>query len=101
MTLSNSGSSRRTFLKTSVTAGAAAAIVPALSAARVIPYAEESAAPEINPFELEETTISELQDGMQSGKFTARSLVEKYSERIAEIDKAGPSVNAIIEMNPD
>ncbi len=101
MTLPNSGSSRRTFLKTSVTTGAAAAIVPALSAARVIPYAEGSAAPEIKPFELEEITISELQDGMQSGKFTARSLVEKYSERIAEIDKAGPSVNAIIEMNPD
>ena len=38
---------------------------------------------------------------MKSGKFTARSLVEKYSARIEEIDKAGPAVNAIIEMNPD
>jgi amidase len=38
---------------------------------------------------------------MKSGKFTARSLVEKYSRRIEEIDKGGPAVNAIIELNPD
>ena len=101
MILSNSGSSRRAFLKKSVTAGAATAIVPALSAARVIPKAEGSPAPEIKPFELEEITISELQDGMKSGKFTARSLVEKYSARIEGVDKSGPALNAIIEMNPD
>jgi amidase len=38
---------------------------------------------------------------MKSGKFTARSLVEKYSARIREVDKNGPAVNSIIEMNPD
>ncbi len=38
---------------------------------------------------------------MKSGKFTARSLVEKYTTRIDEIDKRGPAVNAIIELNPD
>jgi len=38
---------------------------------------------------------------MKSGKFTAQSLVEKYAERIHEIDKQGPAVNAVIEMNPD
>jgi amidase len=38
---------------------------------------------------------------MKSGKFTARSLVEKYSARIDEIDKRGPAVNAMIELNPD
>src|ERR1700676_914502 len=38
---------------------------------------------------------------MKSGKFTARSLVEKYRGRIDEIDKRGPAVNAIIELNPD
>src|ERR1035437_997140 len=38
---------------------------------------------------------------MKSGKFTARSLVEKYMARIDEIDKRGPAVNAIIELNPD
>ncbi len=55
----------------------------------------------MKPFELEEVTIPELQDGLKSGKFTARSLVEKYTSRIHEIDKRGPAVNAIIELNPD
>src|SRR5581483_4864518 len=57
--------------------------------------------PEVKPFELEEITLSELQDGMNSGKFTARSLVEKYTARIEDVDKSGPAVNAVIEMNPD
>ena len=55
----------------------------------------------VKPFELEEITIAELQDGMKSGKFTAQSLVEKYHERIGELDKRGAAVNAIIELNPE
>jgi amidase len=55
----------------------------------------------VKPFELDEITISDLQDGMKSGKFTARSLVEKYRERIDEIDKHGPTLNSVIELNPD
>ncbi|HEY4902886.1 MAG TPA: amidase [Candidatus Sulfotelmatobacter sp.] len=55
----------------------------------------------VKPFELDEITISDLQDGMKSGKFTARSLVEKYQARIAEIDKQGPAINSIIQLNPD
>ena len=46
-------------------------------------------------------TIAGLQDGMKSGKFTSQSLVEKYSVRIADVDKSGPAINAVIEMNPD
>jgi amidase len=55
----------------------------------------------VKPFELDEITISDLQDGMKSGKYTARSLVEKYTSRINEVDKSGPAVNAVIELNPD
>ncbi len=75
---------------------------PALGGARHVP-ANESSAPahNIKPFELEESTIAELQAGMKSGKFTARSLIEKYQQRIAEIDKRGPALNSIIELNPD
>jgi amidase len=50
---------------------------------------------------LEEATIAELQQGMQSGKYTARSIVESYLQRIEEIDKNGPTINAVIEINPD
>jgi amidase len=93
---------RRSFLKSTVIGTAAASLAPlypALSAARTV--TPDSAPDRIEPFELDEITISELQDGMKSGKFTARSLVEKYSERIEKIDKHGPSLNSIIEMNPD
>jgi amidase len=93
---------RRTFLKTTLIGSAAATLTPvypALGAAREIAPAYPS--PDIKPAELDEITISELQDGMKSGKFTARSLVEKYTARIAEIDKNGPAINSVIEMNPD
>lgn len=101
MRSSNSDSSRRKFLQTAVTAGTTAALYPALGAAREITPTSAQPAPDVKPFELDEITIPELQDGMKSGKFTARSLVEKYSARIDEIDKRGPAVNAIIELNPD
>jgi amidase len=57
--------------------------------------------PEIPSFELDELTIAELQAGMQSGKYTARSLTEKYLSRADAIDKSGPAVNSVIETNPD
>ena len=52
-------------------------------------------------FELDELTISDLQEGMRSGRFTARSLVRKYLDRIDEIDKGGPAIHSVIEINPD
>ncbi len=93
---------RRSFLRTALVGGAAATMTrfyPALGAARNIPSA--GPASDVKPFELDEITISDLQDGMRSGKFTARSLVEKYSARIEEIDKNGPAINCVIELNPD
>src|SRR5438067_12839592 len=101
MPTSNSGSSRRGFLQTTRASGAAVALPPALSTARAVTRSPEAGAPGLKPFELEEITITELQEGMKSGRFTARSLVEKYTKRIEDIDKRGPAVNAIIEMNPD
>src|SRR5262249_53649208 len=55
----------------------------------------------VEPFELDELTIADLQDGMKSGKYTARSLTEKYLARIGAVDKKGPAVNSVIEVNPD
>ena len=92
--------SRRKFLQSAVNASAAAAVYPALGAAREITPAKPVTS-DVKPFELDEITVPELQDGMKSGKFTARALVEKYTARIDEIDKRGPAVNAIIEVNPD
>jgi amidase len=55
----------------------------------------------VKPFEFEETTIAELQEAMRSGHRTARSLTQAYLERIQDVDKQGPSLNSIIELNPD
>jgi amidase len=46
-------------------------------------------------------TLASLQDGMKSGKFTSRSLAEKYLARIGEIDASGPALNSVIELNHD
>src|SRR5256886_12233823 len=52
-------------------------------------------------FELDEATIADLQTGMASGKYSAHSLARKYLDRIDDIDKHGPTINSIIELNPD
>src|ERR1700752_802584 len=50
---------------------------------------------------LPEWTISELQEKMKSGELTARQLAVLYLERIDSVDKGGPYVNSVIEVNPD
>jgi amidase len=52
-------------------------------------------------FNLNEATIDDLQQRMKNGSLTARKIAEMYLKRIKEIDKAGPMLNAIIELNPD
>ncbi len=42
-----------------------------------------------------------LQAAMKSGRHTARSITQKYLERIDAIDKLGPAVNSVIEVNPE
>ena len=46
-------------------------------------------------------TISELQKKMHSGELTARQLAVLYLERIDSVDKNGPHLNSVIEVNPD
>jgi amidase len=50
---------------------------------------------------LPEWTISELREKMESGELTARRLAELYLERIEAVDKDGPILNSVIELNPD
>ncbi|HTR47988.1 MAG TPA: amidase, partial [Verrucomicrobiae bacterium] len=88
-------STRRGFLQSTLKIGAASLALPALASAAPEPP------PQLEPFELDELTISDLQNGMKSGKFTSRSLVEKYLGRIQQIDTQGPALNAVIELNPE
>jgi amidase len=50
-------------------------------------------------FELNEATIASLQKKMESGTHTSRSITELYLKRIDAIDKHGPKLNAVIELN--
>ncbi len=52
-------------------------------------------------FELNETTISDLQEKMASGKYSAEQITKMYWQRIEDIDKKGYALNAVIELNPD
>jgi amidase len=90
-------SSRRSFLASSVGMGAASLVLRGLAR----PASAAVPTPDVRPFELDEVTLSDLQDGLKSGKFTARSLAEKYLARIAEVDAAGPTLNSVIELNRD
>lgn len=52
-------------------------------------------------FELNEMTVSELQEKMTKGAYTSEQITKLYLDRIEAIDKNGPKLNAIIEINPD
>ena len=91
---------RRNFLKAGFTAGATVAAFPSLAAADEA-TGSPSPEPGVRPFELDESTIADLQNAMNSGKLTAHSITRKYLDRIAAIDKKGPSLNSVLEINPD
>jgi amidase len=51
--------------------------------------------------DLEEITIGDLADRMRSGQLTARSIAEQYLSRIDSVDRNGPTLRSVIEINPD
>ena len=55
----------------------------------------------IRPFELDEISIAEIQEGYKSGKYSVAKIVQLYINRIKEIDKNGPKLNSVIMVNPD
>jgi amidase len=91
---------RRTFVRSSVAGGVGLASV-SITKATTKTDAVNDPTPTPPASELDETTIAELQSGLASGRHTAQSLVRKYLNRIEDIDKHGPAVNALIELNPD
>lgn len=48
-----------------------------------------------------ELGIPELQQGYKDGTYTVKGVVEAYLKRIEEIDRSGPELNSIIQINPD
>jgi amidase len=52
-------------------------------------------------FELEEATVADLQDRMTQGSLTAERMLELYLDRIQVIDRNGPALRSVIEINSD
>ena len=52
-------------------------------------------------FTLEECTVADIQRAFETGELTSEQLTRMYLERIARIDQSGPSLNSILEINPD
>lgn len=91
---------RRNFLKAG--SMAALATMVATSCKANTPDANNDAdSNQADDFELNEVTIDTLQQKMKNGEYTSRSITQKYLDRISKIDKAGPKLNAVIELNPD
>lgn len=91
---------RRAFMRGSLAAG----VGLATASRGCAPPPETSsdaprAASSLSDFELDEATIGSLQEWMESGRHTARSIVELYLQRIEAVDRSGPELRSIIETN--
>ena len=97
---------RRNFVRVSAIAGALTVRGEAVAAETLVDDAVLRARVvrrpfQVAPFELEEATVADLQAGMASGKFSARSITQAYLDRIAALDRQGPNLRHVIETNPD
>ncbi len=96
---------RRDFLRTSALGSAAALGIAAPAEGGVVASHEadesDKSATVAGGFELEETTIVDLQRDMVTGKRTSRSITKLYLDRIAANDRRGPTLRSVIEINPD
>ena len=91
---------RRSFLQSSALGAAAITTIPLASCETgkketPIPFSKT------DDFELNEITIDELQQKIEEGVYTAEKIVQLYLDRIESVDKNGPALNSIMEINPD
>lgn len=94
---------RRNFLRNTSLAGLSASTIATSSFASLEDEKNIISANGViqDEFSLNEITIDELQNLMQSGKQTSKSITQLYIKRIADLNKKGPALNAVIEINPD
>ena len=90
---SQAGPNRRHFLKTGLLGAAATAALGSTSLAQRRTVADQ-------PFEWQEATLAQLGAALRSGKTTSFQVTQAYLQRIDALDKHGPSVNSVIELNP-
>src|SRR6478672_9553849 len=78
-----------------------ARILVVILAAAVVAQAQSPPPRDQPAVPLEETTVVQLQEWMRAGRYTSRQLTDAYLDRIDAIDRRGPTLRAIIEINPD
>jgi len=89
---------RRAFIRNSSMGGAGLALAD--SSCRV-KDSEVQEAFSSRQFELDEMSILDLQGAMERGQYSASQITALYIERIEEIDRQGPTLRSILEINPD
>jgi amidase len=93
---------RRRFFQSAAALGVTAAVSHRVGAQDVAsPYQPRGRSQAPVEFELNEITIGALQRGMSEGRYTARSIVELYRRRIGALDRAGPTLRSVLEVNPE
>ncbi len=98
---SESALSRRQLLG-GLAAGLAASILVPPGRAEAVPApASPVAAGGTTSFSVEEATVADLQHRMEQGSETARSIATAYLDRIDRLDRSGPTMNSVIEVNPE
>jgi amidase len=90
---------RRSFLRLAAYASSAALVLPAV--AKTKQNTPTLRPVHVRPFALDEFTIDELQRRMAERKTSSVDLVKKYVARIEDIDRSGPALNSVMEINPD
>jgi amidase len=92
--------SRRDFLGLAALGGASL-MTPAAGRPLILNASVSPARLSTPPFELEEATVADLQEGMRAGRWTARELTGAYLARIEALDQQGPALHQVLETNPD
>jgi len=91
---------RRSFLQSTALGAAALTAIPVASCAGE-QRKKDTLSAENDDFELNEIGVDELQQKMEEGIYTSEKIVNLYLERIESVDWSGPSLNSVMEINPD
>ena len=59
------------------------------------------AATAVPALDVAELSAADARKKLDAGELTSHALTQAYLDRIASVDKAGPTLNAVIELNPD
>ena len=94
---------RRNFIKNTSAAGLSATTlaVAACSTDKQTKATDADPGTFTDDFVLNEVTISELQEKMKAGQYSSADITKLYLDRIEAVDKNGPRLKSVIEVNPD